>query len=149
MKNGFVTAVDPWTWSLMIQGQTGSHFEPKTVPPPLPNKCDWEVDPSELDFSTSVCIGKVFSTFSRSYKWILELLHCILSMSTAYCGKVVVLKMYLIIGRSQVTPRLILLCFRQVLLVMSLALPVFIVEIWPFEFALVSVCLGFIISVKD
>ncbi|XP_027361246.1 integrin-linked protein kinase 1-like [Abrus precatorius] len=39
-------------------GQNGSHFEPKPVPPPLPNKCDWEVDPSELDFSNSVCIGK-------------------------------------------------------------------------------------------
>ncbi|KAJ1423678.1 Serine-threonine/tyrosine-protein kinase, catalytic domain [Sesbania bispinosa] len=39
-------------------GQNGSHFEPKPVQPPLPNKCDWEVDPSELDFSNSVCIGK-------------------------------------------------------------------------------------------
>uniref|UniRef100_K7K1Y0 Protein kinase domain-containing protein n=1 Tax=Glycine max TaxID=3847 RepID=K7K1Y0_SOYBN len=39
-------------------GQNGSHFEPSPVLPPLPNKCDWEVDPSELDFSNSVCIGK-------------------------------------------------------------------------------------------
>ncbi|XP_078444599.1 VH1-interacting kinase isoform X2 [Wolffia australiana] len=39
-------------------GQSGSHFEPKQVPPPLPNKCDWEVDPSELDFSSSTLIGK-------------------------------------------------------------------------------------------
>ncbi|OIW21020.1 hypothetical protein TanjilG_27383 [Lupinus angustifolius] len=39
-------------------GQNGSHFEPNTVPPPLPNKCDWEVDPSELDFSNSARIGK-------------------------------------------------------------------------------------------
>ncbi|CAI9096546.1 OLC1v1032727C1 [Oldenlandia corymbosa var. corymbosa] len=39
-------------------GQNGSHFEPRAVPPPLPNKCDWEIDPSELDFSNSAIIGK-------------------------------------------------------------------------------------------
>ncbi|KAM7487462.1 hypothetical protein LguiB_024946 [Lonicera macranthoides] len=39
-------------------GQNGSHFEAKPVPPPLPNKCDWEIDPSELDFSNSAIIGK-------------------------------------------------------------------------------------------
>ncbi|ERM94570.1 hypothetical protein AMTRI_Chr04g253610 [Amborella trichopoda] len=39
-------------------GQNGSHFEPKPVAPPLPKKCDWEIDPSELDFSTSTIIGK-------------------------------------------------------------------------------------------
>ncbi|KAE8705366.1 hypothetical protein F3Y22_tig00110429pilonHSYRG00874 [Hibiscus syriacus] len=39
-------------------GQKGSHFEPRPVPPPLPNKCDWEIDPSELDFSYSNIIGK-------------------------------------------------------------------------------------------
>ncbi|KAF8408132.1 hypothetical protein HHK36_007274 [Tetracentron sinense] len=39
-------------------GQNGSHFEPKPVPPPLPKKCDWEIDPLELDFSNSNIIGK-------------------------------------------------------------------------------------------
>ncbi|XP_044490166.1 integrin-linked protein kinase 1-like [Mangifera indica] len=39
-------------------GQTGSHFESKPVPPPLPNKCDWEIDPTELDFSNTTTIGK-------------------------------------------------------------------------------------------
>ncbi|KAI8021172.1 Integrin-linked protein kinase 1 [Camellia lanceoleosa] len=39
-------------------GQSGSHFEPRPVPPPLPNKCDWEIDPFELDFSNSNTIGK-------------------------------------------------------------------------------------------
>ncbi|KAI3987713.1 hypothetical protein MKX01_028447 [Papaver californicum] len=39
-------------------GQTGSHFDSKPVPPPLPNKCDWEIDPTELDFSGSNLIGK-------------------------------------------------------------------------------------------
>ncbi|KAF3659915.1 putative transmembrane emp24 domain-containing protein p24delta7-like [Capsicum annuum] len=41
-----------------IPGQNGSHFEPRTVPPPLSKKCDWEIDPTELDFSNSVMIGK-------------------------------------------------------------------------------------------
>jgi hypothetical protein len=48
------------------------------VPPPLPNKCDWEVDPSELDFSSAARIGKVlprilFISFARAvfvaFKW--------------------------------------------------------------------------------
>ncbi|KAI9084685.1 hypothetical protein K1719_033329 [Acacia pycnantha] len=39
-------------------GQNRSHFEPKPIAPPLPNKCDWEIDPSELDFTNSVCVGK-------------------------------------------------------------------------------------------
>ncbi|KAI4328486.1 hypothetical protein L6164_020838 [Bauhinia variegata] len=39
-------------------GQSGSHLEPKAVAPPLPNKCDWEIEPSELDFSNSTRIGK-------------------------------------------------------------------------------------------
>ncbi|XP_078160637.1 serine/threonine-protein kinase VIK-like [Carex rostrata] len=49
-------------------GQNGSHFEPKPVPPPLPNKCDWEIEPSELDFSTSSVIGKgSFGEILRAY----------------------------------------------------------------------------------
>ncbi|KAH9604010.1 hypothetical protein KSS87_014190 [Heliosperma pusillum] len=39
-------------------GQNGSHFEPKAVLPPLSNKGDWEINPSELDFSGSAMIGK-------------------------------------------------------------------------------------------
>ncbi|KAK4261058.1 hypothetical protein QN277_004109 [Acacia crassicarpa] len=39
-------------------GQRGSHTEQNSVAPPLPNKCDWEVDPTELDFSHVVRIGK-------------------------------------------------------------------------------------------
>ncbi|KAG8366388.1 hypothetical protein BUALT_Bualt17G0074500 [Buddleja alternifolia] len=42
----------------MSNGHNGSHFEPRPVPPPLPNKCDWEIDPPELDFSSSTLIGK-------------------------------------------------------------------------------------------
>ncbi|XP_068332497.1 serine/threonine-protein kinase VIK-like [Pyrus communis] len=39
-------------------GHNGSHFEPKPVPPPLPSKRDWEIEPSELDFTNSLTIGK-------------------------------------------------------------------------------------------
>uniref|UniRef100_A0A0D3A3P5 Protein kinase domain-containing protein n=1 Tax=Brassica oleracea var. oleracea TaxID=109376 RepID=A0A0D3A3P5_BRAOL len=38
-------------------GQNGSHFEPKPLPPPIPKKCDWEIDPAELDFSNAAMIG--------------------------------------------------------------------------------------------
>lgn len=44
----------------LLQGQNGSHFERRTFPPPLPNKCDWEIEPAELDFSDSVRISKVW-----------------------------------------------------------------------------------------
>jgi hypothetical protein len=43
-----------------FQGQNGSHNEPRPVLPPLSNKCDWEIDPTELDFSISTIIGKVW-----------------------------------------------------------------------------------------
>lgn len=39
-------------------GQNGSHSEPKPVTPPLSNKCDWEVDPVELDFTNAHIVGK-------------------------------------------------------------------------------------------
>ncbi|KAL7608323.1 integrin-linked protein kinase 1 [Lactuca sativa] len=39
-------------------GQNGSHSEPKPVLPPLSNKCDWEIDPVELDFTSSHIVGK-------------------------------------------------------------------------------------------
>jgi hypothetical protein len=42
-----------------LQGKTGSHFEPKTIPPPLTNKADWEINPLELEFTKAVIIGKV------------------------------------------------------------------------------------------
>ncbi|KAG8079611.1 hypothetical protein GUJ93_ZPchr0007g4710 [Zizania palustris] len=42
----------------LAYGKTGSHFEPKTIPPPLTNKADWEIDPLELDFTKAVIIGK-------------------------------------------------------------------------------------------
>ncbi|KAF2924061.1 hypothetical protein DAI22_07g240600 [Oryza sativa Japonica Group] len=42
----------------LTYGKTGSHFEPKTIPPPLTNKADWEINPLELDFSKAVIIGK-------------------------------------------------------------------------------------------
>jgi hypothetical protein len=41
-----------------FQGLNGSHNEPRPVLPPLSNKCDIEIDPTELNFSTSTIIGK-------------------------------------------------------------------------------------------
>ncbi|TQD76013.1 hypothetical protein C1H46_038451 [Malus baccata] len=35
--------------------------EKKHVPPPLPSKRDWEIEPSELDFTNSLTIGKADS----------------------------------------------------------------------------------------
>ncbi|XP_078160305.1 serine/threonine-protein kinase VIK-like isoform X3 [Carex rostrata] len=46
------------TYGGLSYGQNGSHNEPKPVLPPLSNKGDWEIDPAELDFSTSSIIGK-------------------------------------------------------------------------------------------
>nr|GEW55808.1 integrin-linked protein kinase 1-like [Tanacetum cinerariifolium] len=42
----------------MSDGQNGSHSEPKPVMPPLSNKCDWEIDPVELDFTNAHIVGK-------------------------------------------------------------------------------------------
>ncbi|CAK9142355.1 unnamed protein product [Ilex paraguariensis] len=42
----------------LCYGQNGSHYEPRPVLPPQPNRCDWEIDPSELEFSNSIIIGK-------------------------------------------------------------------------------------------
>lgn len=39
-------------------GNHGSRFEAKQVAPPLPQKCDWEIDPNELDLSNYTLIGK-------------------------------------------------------------------------------------------
>ncbi|KAI4962518.1 hypothetical protein ZWY2020_030303 [Hordeum vulgare] len=35
------------------------YFEAKSIPPPLTNKADWEINPLELDFTKAVMIGKV------------------------------------------------------------------------------------------
>ncbi|KQK15061.1 hypothetical protein BRADI_1g20390v3 [Brachypodium distachyon] len=42
----------------LTYGKTGSHFEAKTIPPPLTNKADWEINPLELDFTKAIIIGK-------------------------------------------------------------------------------------------
>jgi len=39
-------------------GNHGSRLEAKQVAPPLPQKCDWEIDPKELDLSNFTLIGK-------------------------------------------------------------------------------------------
>eukprot|EP01018_Ginkgo_biloba_P008977 Gb_36893 [translate_table: standard] len=40
-------------------GNHGSRLEAKAVSPPLPQKCDWEIDPSELDLLNCSLIGKL------------------------------------------------------------------------------------------
>ncbi|PHU02444.1 hypothetical protein BC332_27695 [Capsicum chinense] len=55
-KSGMIELLT--TYGGLSYGQNGSHFEPRAVAPPLPNKCDWEIDPTELDFSNSAMIGK-------------------------------------------------------------------------------------------
>eukprot|EP00249_Psilotum_nudum_P005340 c18785_g1_i1 orf=458-1756(-) len=49
-------------------GNHGSHLEPKSVAPPLPQKCDWEIDRMEIDFSKSSIIGKgSFGEIRKAY----------------------------------------------------------------------------------
>ncbi|XP_055810024.1 serine/threonine-protein kinase VIK [Solanum dulcamara] len=55
-KHGMIELLK--TYGGLSYGQNGSHFEPRPVAPPLPKKCDWEIDPTELDFSNSAIIGK-------------------------------------------------------------------------------------------
>ncbi|KAJ8547965.1 hypothetical protein K7X08_021201 [Anisodus acutangulus] len=55
-KSGMIELLK--TYGGLSYGQNGSHFEPRPVAPPLPKKCDWEIDPAELDFSNSAIIGK-------------------------------------------------------------------------------------------
>lgn len=57
-----------------LQGKTGSHFEPKTIPPPLTNKADWEINPLELDFTKALVIGKVSSleTSLTQYNYLIK-----------------------------------------------------------------------------
>ncbi|KAL9999872.1 putative ankyrin repeat-containing domain-containing protein [Helianthus debilis subsp. tardiflorus] len=53
-------------------GQDGSHSEPKPVLPPLSNKCDWEIDPVELDFTNSHIVGKVWFCSLKYYLYVLH-----------------------------------------------------------------------------
>ncbi|KAL6657540.1 hypothetical protein ACP70R_005320 [Stipagrostis hirtigluma subsp. patula] len=59
-EHGGLTYVFQFHHSLygMDLGKTGSHFEAKSIPPPLTNKADWEINPLELDFTKAVIIGK-------------------------------------------------------------------------------------------
>ncbi|KAH7283783.1 hypothetical protein KP509_34G023800 [Ceratopteris richardii] len=41
-----------------VMGSHGSRLEPKDVAPPVPQRCDWEIDPNEIDFQKSTIIGK-------------------------------------------------------------------------------------------
>ncbi|MCO5614651.1 hypothetical protein L7F22_068935 [Adiantum nelumboides] len=41
-----------------VMGSHGSRLEPKDVAPPVPQRCDWEIDPSEIELQKSAIIGK-------------------------------------------------------------------------------------------
>ncbi|KAI3825879.1 hypothetical protein L1987_07588 [Smallanthus sonchifolius] len=50
------------------EGQDGSHSEPNPVLPPLPNKCDWKIDPVELDFTHCTQGLVLFGSFGEIVK---------------------------------------------------------------------------------
>eukprot|EP00252_Welwitschia_mirabilis_P011049 TRINITY_DN2486_c0_g1_i10.p1 TRINITY_DN2486_c0_g1~~TRINITY_DN2486_c0_g1_i10.p1 ORF type:complete len:414 (-),score=77.09 TRINITY_DN2486_c0_g1_i10:208-1449(-) len=46
------------TYGAQSQGNHGNRLGTRTVAPPHLQSCDWEIDPLELDFSSSILIGK-------------------------------------------------------------------------------------------